>query len=74
MSPNPYRKPDGSWWFHDETGDEYGPFKTDAKAAKGLLKYCIWLDKGPSRWQMIWWPTKRFLKALWNDIAFWRAK
>lgn len=59
---NPYER-DGKWFFYDEMGCEYGPYKSQQKAARELKSYCRWLDKGPTRWQRFWWP-----------IIYWRGR
>ena len=63
---NPYQKPtDGQWYWHDETGDEYGPYRRQRKAEKGLAEYIYWLDYGPTRWQRFWWPIRYY--RLWHS-------
>jgi len=61
MNANPYER-FGAWYFHDELGDEYGPFKTEAKAEKELKAYAKWLEHGPTLWQRVWWPIKGFFR------------
>lgn len=56
MRKNPYEE-NGKWWFYDETGDVHGPYRSEARANRNLTAYCCWLDKGPTRWQRIWWPA-----------------
>jgi hypothetical protein len=36
---NPYER-DGKWWFYDETGCEYGPYRDEATASLELKHYC----------------------------------
>lgn len=54
------------WFFYDETGDEHGPYRTRRCAERELARYCRWLDSGPTRWQKIWWPVKRFARDYWR--------
>lgn len=58
--PNPYSRMD-QWYFYDETGDEYGPFRSERKATRELAKYLYWLDNGPTPWQ-------RFLLQKWKKL------
>lgn len=51
---------DDNWYFYDETGDDMGPYPSETRARKMLEAYCYWLDHGPTMWQSIWWPIKRF--------------
>lgn len=42
-----HQKPDGSWWFWDETEyEEIGPYSTQAKAVGALVRYADELNKG----------------------------
>lgn len=52
------------WFFFDETGDEHGPYNSLRRATRELMKHCYWLEHGPTRWQRIWWPVKKFIKAV----------
>lgn len=61
-SPNPYTR-NGKWFFYDETGDEYGPFPSERKATRELLRYCHYLNYGPTLWQRIFWPIKELLRC-----------
>ena len=61
-SPNPYQRGD-FWYFHDETDDEYGPYSSQQKALHELLRYCHWLDHGPTIWQRVWWAVKGWFKS-----------
>jgi len=58
---NPYHFA-GKWYWYDETYDIHGPYKSQHLALTDLLKYMYWLDHGPTVWQRIWWPIRRFLK------------
>ena len=58
--PNPYERND-AWYFYDETGDEHGPYSSEKKALKNLLAYCYFLDHGPTLWQRVWWPIRRWI-------------
>lgn len=61
------------WYYHDETGDWTGPFKSEKRALKELLGYAHWLEHGPTHWQRIWWPVKWGAKDAWKLIVrFWR--
>jgi hypothetical protein len=48
--PNPYFRKN-SWYFYDETGDEYGPYPTQQDALSELMKYCHELEYGPPWWR-----------------------
>lgn len=56
-TPNPYRDSDG-WYFYDQEGNEFGPFPTQEKAIRQLLRYIHWLNYGPTFWQRLWWPIR----------------
>lgn len=55
------------WFFVDETGDEYGPYRSERSARKHLKRYCHWLTNGPTWWQAKWWPLRCKLKEFWDD-------
>lgn len=54
---NPFRHI-SRWWFYDQDGNIHGPFKTERRALKALLRH---ID-GPTRWQRVWQPVKTKFK------------
>jgi len=43
MQSDPHER-NGSWYFYDETGDEYGPYDNKAVAEAAMILYAHWLE------------------------------
>lgn len=60
------------WKWYDETGGECErTYRSRHAAYKDLMRYCYWLEHGPTLWQRMWWPLRYklwpLLVAFWND-------